>query len=265
MQPFREAYLFSAIALLAIATIVPAQAQNPVAPTTPPDSTLYTTYSLYSSSGQTTVSWSVCGSTTQTEGCYASGQLGPFTAVGALLEGNPSTKANVVTRAIYVVDSGSADVKLYVYKKTDSVSSEYDTVTVTLTHTVSLPLTGSSTATCSMAANNNYLFIGTDLSPQGVEVKKSTLAVTTLGGFSPPLNVVSITSDAYGYVTVTQANGSGESGFYLFGPTGGGEEDGGGTSFVLGTTQAIPLNSLVTPSAPPAPRLGYKPKAEPKQ
>jgi hypothetical protein len=246
--------VLAAIILLAFA-VVPAHAQAPTAP----DSTLYTTYSLYSS--DTTVSWVVCGSTTETEGCYASGSLGPFVAVGAMLEGNPAVSGNVVTRAIYVVDSGATDVKLYVYKKTDTVTAESDTVTVTLTHTITLPLTGGATVTTSMAANTGYLFIGTDLSPQGVEVKKSNLAVTTLGGFSPPMNVISITSDAYGYVTVTQANSSGESGFYLFGPNGGGEEDGGGSDFVLGTTQAVSLTSLASANAHPTRPIGYKPKA----
>jgi hypothetical protein len=246
------------ILLLAFTAAIPAHAA------TAPDSTLYTTYTIYSGNSDFTIDWSVCGSTQQSEGCYASGSLGPFVAVGAMLEGNPRVNGDVVTRAIYVVDSGSANnVLLYVYKKVDTVSAESDTVTVTLTHTVSLPLTGGSSAKCSMAANANYLFIGTDQSPQGAEVRKSTLAVTKLPGFSPPMNVISITADQYGYVAVTQANSIGESAFSLFGLTGGEEEDGGGSDFVLGTTQAVvPTPALITGAlAKPRVPQGYRPKS----
>jgi hypothetical protein len=243
--------------LLIFAAIVPLHAQRTSAPIAP-DSTLFTTYSLFSNGGQTTVDWLVCGSTQKSEGCYASGQLGPFVLVGAMLEGDPFIKGNVVTRAIYVVDSGSADVKLYVYKKVDTVTDSSDTVTVTLKHTVTLPLTGGSTASCSMAANKLFLFIGTDQSPQGVEVQKSNLNVIKVGGFSPPINVTAITSDQYGYVTVTQGTPGGESGFYLFGPDGFGREDGGGSDFVVGTRQAVPLTALGGATIRPASRIGYR-------
>jgi hypothetical protein len=241
--------------LLILAAMVPLHAQE-TSPAVAPDSTLFTTYSLFSNGGQTTVDWSVCGSTQKTEGCYASGQLGPFVVVGAMLEGHPFIKGNVVTRAIYVVDSGSVDVKLYVYKKVDTVTDSSDTVTVTLKHTVTLPLTGGSTAACSMAANNLFLFIGTDQSPQAVEVQKSNLNVVKVGGFSPPINVTAIDADQYGYVTVTQGTG-GETGFSLFGPDGFEREDGGGSDFVVGTRQAVPLTSLGGAKVRPASRIGY--------
>jgi hypothetical protein len=253
----------AAMIVLALAAVVPLHAQDSAVLPAAPDSTLYTTYSLFGSSGDTTVSWVVCGSTQDTEGCYDSGSLGPFVGVGAMMEGTPFVNGNVVTRAIYVVDSGSANsVKLYVYKKVDTITADFDTATVTLARIVKLPLTGGSAALCSMAANSGFLFIGTDQSPQGISVKKSTLAVTTLGGFSPPINVLSITADQYGYVTVTQGNSSGESGFSVFGPNGGGVEDGGGADFMLGTMQAVsPAPLLGGANAQPAPRRGYQPKA----
>jgi hypothetical protein len=260
--------VLATMVLLAFAAVIPVRAQNSAAPPAAPDSTLYTTYTLYSSNSQINLNWSVCGSTQETEGCYASGSLGPFVAVGAMMEGVPRINGDVVTRFIYVVDSGSENnVLLYVYKKVDTVSAESDTVTVTLTHTVTLPLTGGSTAKCSMAANANYLFIGSDQSPQGVEVRKSTLQVTPLGGFSPPLNVVAITADQYGYVAVTQANSSGESAFSLFGLNGEEQEDGGGSDFVLGTTQAVlPIPALITGAiAKPRVPQSYRPKASPPQ
>jgi hypothetical protein len=263
MSATRTTFVLAALSFfMLIAATIPAHAQTAVAAPTAPDSTLYTTYNIYGSSGAYTLDWTVCGSTQESEGCYASGSLGPFVAIGAMMEGLPMVSGSVVSRLIYVVDSGSTAVKLYVYKKVDTVSTESDSVTVTLTHTITLPLTGGSTAITSMAANTAFLFIGTNQSPQAVEVRKATLAVTKLGGFSPPINVTSITADQYGYVTVTQGDATGESGFYLFGPSGGGEEDGGGASFTLGTMQAIQPTAAITGNAATLPRLGYHLKAE---
>lgn len=215
---------------------------SPVPLTAKPDQTLYTTYS----GNSTTVDWVVCGSLPQTEGCFSAGSLGPFAKVGAMLEGNPTvdTSTNTVTRAIYILDIASGTnmngVTLYVYQKTDMISPSFDTVTVTLTNTVSLPLTGGTSALPSMAANTKFLFIGTNQSPQAVEVTKKNLHFFQIGGFSPPINVASITADQYGYVTVTFGSSStAENGFYVFGPNGDGEEDGGGFDFMLDTVQGI--------------------------
>src|SRR5258708_19473444 len=167
----------------------------------PPDETLFTTYNI--NANHTSVSWVVCGSTQQSSGCYAAGSLGPFGKVGALLEGNQSSNltTNTVTRAIYVLDiatGGSLNgVTLYVYKKKDTVTSSFDTVSVTLSKTVSLPLIGGGSALSSMAANNKFLFIGTNQSPNGLEVQKVTFAITEIGGFSPPINFPPTTPPKY--------------------------------------------------------------------
>jgi hypothetical protein len=248
--------------LIALATIVPLHAQDSATPTAAPDATLYTTYSAFVSGGQTSIDWTVCGSTQDDEGCYDFGTIGPFVGVGSMLEGDPSVNGNVVTRLIYVVDSGSAtSVKLYVYRKVDTVTADFDTTTVTLARTVKLPLTGGSTALCSMAANKGFLFIGTNQSPQGVAVKKSTLGVTTLGGFSPPLNVLAITADQYGYVTVTQGNFGGDDAFTVFGPDGAEVEDGGGNNFMLDTMQGFSPAPVLETGVQTAPRRGHQPKA----
>jgi hypothetical protein len=39
-----------------------------------------------------------------------------------------------------------------------------------------------------MAANKQFLFIGTDQSPDAVEIDKRTFSIIQLGGFSPPIN-----------------------------------------------------------------------------
>lgn len=208
----------------------------------PPDSSLFTTYSVDSTLQN--ANWVVCGATSQTSGCYASGTLGPFGHIGAMLERGPWVNGETVTRQIFVLDveSGSAHngVSLFVYTKKDVVSAADDTVTVTLSRTISLPLVGGSGVQASMAANNSYLYMGTNKSPQAASVRLGFWTVTSIGGFSPPIPVASINSDSYGYVTVTfGAPSSPFSGFYVFGPTGASQEDGGGAEFMLNTSNAV--------------------------
>ena len=235
---------------------------QPAAASEPPDYTLYTTYSF--DTGYQNVSWVVCGSTAETEGCYDAGSMGPFGRAGGLIEGIQSVNltTSTVTRYIYVVDvaAGSGTgVTLYVYKKTDVVSSSFDTTTVTLEKTVSLPLTGGADAICSIAANTGYLFIGTNQSPFGVQVDKNNLSYVQIGGFSPPMNVTSITADRYGYVTVT-FGGSIGGGFYAYGPNGDEVEDGGGSDFMLSTDIGLSTAELPTSDGIPADRLVVRPK-----
>lgn len=129
--------LVLSVVLLALVTSVPAEA-------TAIDAGLYTSY--FFNNGFETVNWVACGSTQESEGCYSSGSLGPFGNVGALLEGTPKTKGNTVTRDLYIVDVGTGtgvtSINLYVYTKVDTITSSYDSVTVSLTKTVSLPLVG---------------------------------------------------------------------------------------------------------------------------
>jgi hypothetical protein len=245
--------ILAAGSLLALSALLPLHAQT--APPGAPDAGLYTTYTAYTSSGGITLNFSVCGSTQQSSGCYGGGSIGPFVAVSAMLEGAPTIAGNVVTRAIYVVDSANvAGVTLYVYKKTDTVSASYDTTTVTLAHTVSLPLVGGTSVKTYMAGNNAFLFIGTSQSTQAVRVNKNSLATASVGGFSPPANVSAIAADGYGNVTLTQGNG-----FYTYGPNGSLQEDGGGADFMVDTVQGIvPPASSSNSNAQSKPRFGYR-------
>jgi hypothetical protein len=250
------------ILLLCLSVTSSANAQDTALPPLPPDAGLYTSY-FFGSSFQN-LTWIVCGSTQQSEGCYDFGTLGPFGNVGAMLESDPITNANTVTRAIYVVDSNSnGGVQLYVYKKTDVVTASFDTTTVTLIKNIPLPLTGGSTVACSMAANKQFLFIGTNQSSQAVEVQKSNLRVSSIGGFSPPVNVTSITSNSYGYVTVTFGGFTGgESGFYQFAPNGEGAGDGGGAWFMLDTSLGLSTANLPLSRSLPEIHLGYHSKTD---
>lgn len=231
--------------------------QPVLATAVPPDGTLFTTY--YPVNGYSSISWSVCGSTQQSEGCYSSGSLGPFGHAGAILEGGETVTESAVigtsevTRNIYVVDdadgNGSA-VKLYVYLKTDEVGPAYDTATVSLVNSVSLPLQGGVGAKTFIAGNDGYLFVGTSKSASAVEIQKSTLQTAQVGGFSPPMNVSSITADKYGYVTVSFGGTSaGGSGFYTFDPNGSGVEDGGGFNFMAGTQNGFSTADLPASSS----------------
>ena len=209
----------------------------------PLDGTLYTSYNF--SSDKKVVGWSVSGHVGPTFGSYGAGSLGPFVKVGALLEGNPSTNLSkkTVTRAIYVLDiaSGSSrnGVVLYVYKKVDLISATEDKPTVSLEKKISLPLAGGESASASMAANDKYLYIGTNQSLEAVRVTKESFQVSMIGGGA--LNVSSITADQYGYVTITfGAFNTPQSGFVLYGPGGSdvAQGMGGGTPFSLSTIQA---------------------------
>ncbi|MEP6899135.1 MAG: hypothetical protein ABI870_11435 [Rhodanobacter sp.] len=224
----------------------PPPAQNVV----PPDSGLYTTYSFGDAGGY--VLWLVCGSTVGSDGCYGSGNLGPFGHAGAIIEGNETVSGKTVTRNIYVVDdaaNGGAGVKLYIYTKTDVVSSPYDQITVNLTGTLSLPLVGGAGAVSYIAANKGFLFTGTSRSQEAVRIEKDNLSITELGGFSPPINVSSITADKYGFVTVNFGGSSGFGGFYAFDPSGNFDEDGGGNDLVAGNANGISIGSLAANGA----------------
>jgi len=210
----------------------------------PIDETLYTTYNV--SSDGTRVSWVVCGSTQNSEGCFDSGNLEPIGKVGAILEGIPSPDAatQTVTRAVYVLDIASGASKtavaLYIYTKTDVITSSFDYTTITLDQAVGLPLIGGTGAIPSMAGNHGYLFIGTNKSPQAIQLDKKTLTFNQIGGFSPPVNVSSITADVNGWVTVTFGSyNSTSNGFYIYGPNGSFQGDGGGSSFTVGAAQAV--------------------------
>src|SRR5215470_6468223 len=169
----------------------------------------------------------------------------------AMLEGEPKTDriANTVTRAIYVLDHASGpnqdEVVLYVYTKVDTITTDSDTVTVSLSQTITLPLVGDplSRSLPFLAANKQFLFIGTDQSQQAVVLDKRTFSVTQLGGFSPPINVFGIFANQYGYVTLTFGpfRGGTSNKFIVAGPDGSDKEDGDGTQVMLDTVMGLPL------------------------
>jgi hypothetical protein len=210
-----------------------------VTPPAPIDATLYTTY-YFVDSTHTSANWFTCGSLPNSAGCYGSGSLGSFGKVGTMMEGNPRTNLSTktVTRAIYVLDVAAGttqdQVVLNVYKKTDVITPDSDTVTVTFARAITLSLTGGSSATALMAANTNFLLVGTSRSAAAVEVDKRTFDITQFGTF--PTNLSSITADQYGYITAAFD----DSEFFAIGPDGTEVEGGGGSQFMLNTVQGVP-------------------------
>jgi len=240
-----------------------AQATDAIPAATAPDSGLYASYSFNSS--WSSVSLSVCGSVPGSGGCYGGGTMGTFGHVGALIEGNPhvDTPTNTVTRLIYVVDqaagAGTA-VQLVVYKLTEAINAPFATITVSKVRTVDLPqLTGGAGVQTYLGANGKFLFVATNASTHAVKVAKVGYAATTVGGFSPAINVSSITTDHYGFVTVTFGGVSGSDGFYTFDPNGSLQGDGGGAEVLLNTQDGLSTSRvLATTSAVPAVRYGIK-------
>lgn len=230
------------------------------------DSSVYTSYTAYGA--DTSILWLVCGSIQSITGCFGSGTLGPFGKIGAMIEGSPSTNGatGAVTRNIYVLDeatNGGTGVTLYVYKKTDVIGSATDTVSMTLTNTITLPLLGGMQAITSMAANNNLLYIGTNQGGNFVQINKSGLIFKSLTG--PSATVSSITADQYGYVTVTGGTNIETAGFSVYGPSGLFVEDGGGGDFVLDTTNGISIgnnsnviSSIATPNTATRMQIHFK-------
>jgi hypothetical protein len=224
-----------AVAVSAVALVSMAWSGNPAQAEQPKKSNLYSgLFATYSTSGDgTDVSFDVCGSTQQSNGCYGGATLGPFGHACGVIEGAPKTKGDVVTRDIYVLDKGSTGTSqavLDVYKRTDTITDTFDTVQVSLTQSVSLGLPGGPSTECSMAAGKAYVFAATTASTQAAAIDISSLAVSLVGGFSPPADVTSITADDRGYVSIQFT-----SGFYVFAPDGSGEEDGGGNAALVNT------------------------------
>jgi len=246
--------VLAAVLLVTLAIALPAAAQQKL-----PDSTLFTTYEV--NQGLTQLSWVTCGSLPKSEGCYGSGNFGPFTDACAIVQSVPAPlNFNTVVRYIYVLDTGSSagGVTLTAYKRTDVVGSTDDTITVTMIAVVPLPaIVGGPGVTCSMAQNPTSVYAATNQSTSAAAINKTTFSVSSAGDFS--MNVAAITADSYGYVTILQGSGF-SSGFTVYGPNGQPQEDGGGSSFMINPIDAAyPANYAPAGELTPPP-IGHWPK-----
>ena len=195
----------------------------------PLDATLYTFYS----GGGPYIQYSVCGSIPQSEGCYGGDRLEPFEQACAVLEGTPRRKGNVITRAIYVLDKRSsniAPITLTIFARTDTITDQDDQIEVTLTKVVPLGLVGGRKATCSMAANDAFVYAATSADAALVTIDKTDLTATTLAQQDQSDTVVSITADDRGYVAVHYQHD-----FVVYNPNGIGQIGGGGAGDMVST------------------------------
>jgi hypothetical protein len=195
---------------------------------------LYTTYSF----ADTGFNWITCGSTQQSEGCYGSGSVTTFGHLCAIFEDPETGSVYDNKQRIYALDSnatGKKDVVLHVLTKLVSVDgSGYAQTIFKPFKDVSLPLTGGNNVTCFAATNKAAILAGTSASTQAAYVQRKTFATSGYGGFSPPETVTGITVDASGYITVNF-----QGGFYLIGPDGSGQEDGGGNADLIPRGNAL--------------------------
>jgi len=207
---------------------------------TPIDSAFFTVYSF--DAQNTTISW-VVGSG---YGIDDSGTLGPFGRVAAMIEGNPSQnlKKGTVTRDIYVVDAGYGsngnEIALYIYQKVDQPAGELDSTTIKLLHTIVLPLTGGKSSSVSMAGNSKFLYIGTNQDEAAVQISKTNPNYQPFVGGVSGSTITSITSDQYGYVTITSGTGGFNGGASVYSPDGQVQEAMPEAGFVLNTVQGVP-------------------------
>jgi hypothetical protein len=214
------------------------------------DSGLFTDYSA--SSGGTSISFLICGTTAEEEGCFGSGGFGTFNHAGSIIEGFKSYSGagnDTVTRHIYICDDAAGasgtGVTLYDYKRTDVIDS-FDTDTVTLAKTVPLPLVGGANANCSMSEDGANLFVGTQNSSTAVKVVKGLDTFTAVAGLDPGLHFATATANNYGFAAMTFGSTNGSSDVNEFSPTGNPVQSTGGAYFLLNTANAVQTLSFPT-------------------
>jgi len=236
----------------------------------PPNAGLYTSYSI--GSDYQNVTWTVCGTTQTTEGCYGTGTLGPFAHAAALIESSPvvDVATGTVTRYIYLADNQARPpyndfVYLYVYKKVDVVTSSTDTVTVSFVKFVSMRLLGGSGTTVFMAGNENYIYVGTSVYPFAVRIQRTNLShLVQTAQVSPEADVTAITSDFYGNVTVTFGGATNHTaGSLQFDINGNSLGTPTTNVYMLNTSAALQTSSLPTTDAFPAARMQIRPRQAP--
>jgi len=248
-------YAFAALAMCGL--ISEAVITTPAA-AAPIDENLYTTYQLISDNSS--ILWITCGSVKQSEGCYTGGTLSPFTKVCALMESEPVYGSHLAARQLYVLDIGQttgSNVILWVYRKTDTISSTYDSTVFKLEQSINLPPAAGQDVSCFMAANPAAIFVGTSASTNAVEIwrsgtkfttnaagmSKSPWAVDVIRPAASQTTVSLITANNRGFVSVSFGGNSPNGGIYEYGPNGAGL--GGGGSFA-NTILPNTLNAVST-------------------
>jgi len=248
-------YVRRCIVVLAVvlvsAAAIPAHAQQKM-----PDSGLFTNY-FSGGNPATTINWVTCGSTAQSEGCYESGMLGPFTNACSIVQSVPAPlNFNTVLRYIYVMDAGSraGGATLTIYKRIDVISPTYDTTTITQLAVVALPtLAAGPGATCATSQNPTNVYAGTYQGPNIAVINKTNFSVSSFAGSE---NLSALTADYYGFVTISWGSGFPDDSVTI-GPNGQTQQSGGGSYWLINPINGLNPDSLPRFDAAQLPQLGY--------
>jgi hypothetical protein len=138
------------------------------------------------------ISWSTCGYTSTSSGCYGGGTIGPFARPCSIASSGSG---------VYVLDSGisGGHAILYIYRQVSS-----STPSVTLLRQVELPaLDGSGTAQCALAAVGSWVYAGHDESIYYARVRLSDYSVRMDNCGAP---ITSITASGNAVVVSSDSN-----------------------------------------------------------
>ena len=194
---------------------------RPPATATPATQTpyYYSTYTTYGSN----ITWSTCGRSTTSSGCYGSGSIGPFSRACAVV-GAGSRLA--------VVDAGpvgSTQSTLSIYARVES-----DAPSLTLLKTITLPIAATAKASCHAGLAGNFLYFGTNQSPTYYKIDLTTYGMFSGGICGGATSAISVSDKA---VAVSQSNC-----YAVFDLNGTMQADGGQSSdtFVAGNDAVTP-------------------------
>ena len=231
------------------ATAFAAASNNGVVITDPSVPSLITTYKV-----GTDISWSTCGLVYNTKGCFSAGSITGLSRPCAILAGVTEQVSTATSQYIYILESGvqpGEAATLKVYSKVELVNETVsppgtpppaspETTTIKLLKSIRVPLTGGPDASCFMAANDGFVFLGTNQNDHVVRVAKENLAVSAFRQLEPDLAVSQITADGLGYIVVSFRKGR-KIASYTFDSNGKRFESASGTLFVTNDSNAVRL------------------------
>jgi len=193
----------------------------------------------------------VCGSTSESDGCYASGSLGRSAAWARSSKAMPATQAMSLSAI-----SMSSTWRAAPPNRGDALGVEENRhgerlVRLRPGRVRALGVAPSHRrrrANCYVVENTSFLYVGTDQGGIAVQVRKSNLALIPIGGAAGG-PITSITATDEGYITIAYG-GPNElgAGFLSFDPTGNELQDGGGYSLFLNSR--VGLSTFNIPSPP---------------
>lgn len=202
------------------------------------DANVFTTYQLYGTVG---LRWLTCGTFSGGSGCFGSGYMFTIDRICGMLQGASSTTGDVVSQRLYVLSGGStaaSTTNFQVWTKTVTMTPRSVTTKILLETQLSLPLASGSAVSCSMAANDGYIFVGRGTSDTAVKIDKADLKFETLTGLTSPGSVSRIMANEDGYIVVRFGSGASAKS-YLYGSDGKLQREIDGDSVILNSATGL--------------------------